>query len=99
MYYNSEIWNIPSLHLAQKQLLMSTLANALKICTPEYHDRMSYLDLHSLNKRATPDQMCAYKLSLVLYKLINIETPQQDWLDSNVEQTFYNRIKTINYFA
>ena len=66
MYYNSEIWNIPTLQYAQKQLLLSTSANALKVCTPSYHDRMSYSELHSINSRATPEQMCLYKHSLLL---------------------------------
>ena len=31
LYYNSEIWNIPTLHHRQKQLLWSASANALKL--------------------------------------------------------------------
>ena len=48
LYYNAEIWNIPTLHPRQKNLLMITSANALKICTPAYHDRMSFTTLHSI---------------------------------------------------
>ena len=98
MYYNSEIWNIPTLHYGQKQLLLSSSANALKICTPQYHDRMSYRELHSINNRATPDQMCLYKHSLLLYKLINLELPHLDWIDINFQQNFNNRSSYMNFF-
>ena len=72
LYYNAEIWIIPSLNHRLKQLLMSTSANALKICTPSYHNRMSYIELHALNNRATPSQMSNYKLALLLHRLINL---------------------------
>ena len=54
LYYGSEIWNIPSLNATLKQRLLSTSAQALKICTPSYHNRMSFIELHKLNNRATP---------------------------------------------
>ena len=34
LYYNSEIWNIPSLKAQLKQKLLSASASALKLCTP-----------------------------------------------------------------
>ena len=98
MYYNSEIWNIPTLQYAQKQLLLSTSANALKVCTPSYHDRMSYSELHSINSRATPEQMCLYKHSLLLYKLYNQEVPYLDWININFQQNFNNRLNTMSFF-
>ena len=91
LYYNSEIWNIPTLGQAQKQLLLSASANVLKICTPSYHDRMSYLELDSINNRATPEMMCTYKHEILLYKLINHEIPMTDWIDLNFQQTFGSR--------
>ena len=60
LYYNSEIWNIPNLNAELKQKLLSISANPLKLCTPTYHDRMSFLELHNINKRATPIEMCNY---------------------------------------
>ena len=98
LYYNSEIWNIPTLCRVQKQLLLSASANALKVCTPSYHDRMSYLDLHSLNNRATPEMMCIYKHAILLYKLINHEIPFSDWIDLNFQQTFGARSDKFNFF-
>ena len=83
LYYNSEICNIRTLHRETKQKLLSISASALKICTPSYHDRMSYIELHTINKRATLAQMCLYKHSLILYKLINSGIPRLDWVDLN----------------
>ena len=99
LYYNSEIWNIPSLHIEAKQKLLSISANALKRCTLTYHDRMSYVDLHTLNKRATPEQMCWYKSSLLIHKLINTEIPQLDWLDLNFQQSFNQRDTYFKLYA
>ena len=80
MYYGSEIWNIPSLKKDLTQKLLSTSAQALKLCTPSYHDRMSVAELHKINNRATPKQMCEYKHALQLYKLISLELPKADWV-------------------
>ena len=99
LYYNSEIWNIPTLHSETKIKLMSMSANALKLCTPSYHDRMSYVDLHYINKRATPAQMCVYKHSLVLYKLLDTRTPIMDWIDLNFQQSFNGRETFFKFFS
>ena len=99
LYYNSEIWNIPTLNVDAKQKLLSASANALKICTPSYHDRMSFLELHTINKRGTPSQMCNYKLALLLYKLINCEIPYLGWLDVNFQQTFNSRQCNFSFFS
>ena len=56
LFYNSEIWNIPYLKTDLKRRLLSASANALKVCTPTYHDRMSYIDLDKINNRATPTE-------------------------------------------
>ena len=99
LYYNSEIWNIPTLHIDAKQKLLSASANALKICTPSYHDRMSFIELHTINKRGTPTQMCNYKLALLLYKLINERIPYLDWMDLNFQQTFNSRQYNFNFYS
>ena len=69
LYYNSEIWHIPSLNPHSKQQLLLASANALKLCTQYYNDQISFEELHVLNKRATPTQIMQYKHSLLLYKL------------------------------
>ena len=52
---------------------------------------MSYPVLHSVNKRATPDQMCTCKHALVLYELMDSELPKVDWKDTHFQQTLNNR--------
>ena len=99
LYYNSEIWNIPTLHRETKQKLLAISASALKICTPSYHDRMSYIELHTINNRATPAQMCLYKQSLTLYKLIATRIPKLDWIDLNFQQSFNERDPNFRFYS
>ena len=99
LYYNSEIWNIPTLHREMKQKLLAISASALKICTPSYHDRMSYIELHTINNRATPAQMCLYKQSLTLYKLIATRIPKLDWIDLNFQQSFNERDPNFRFYS
>ena len=44
---------------------------------------LSYLNLHEMAGRATPDKMMSYKLALQLYRTFNDQTPTQDWLNIN----------------
>ena len=97
LYYNSEIWNIPSLNPKLKQALLSASATALKNCTLSYHPLMSFYELHSLNNRATPTQMCQYKLALTMYTLFNTQEPTLDWIDLNFQQTFNQRYNFLNF--
>ena len=99
LYYNSEIWNIPTLNYEAKQKLLSVSSSALKLCNPSYHDRMSFAELHAINKRATPTQMCIYKHALLLYKLLKIEIPSLDWIDLNFQQSFNQREQTFKFFS
>ena len=83
----------------KKQLLISTSAKALKLCTPNYHDKMSYMELHSINNWGTRDQICKYRHAPLLYKLINQEIPYTDFIDLNFQQKFNNRLNTFNFFS
>ena len=56
LFYNSEIWYLPTLNPHSKQQLLSVSANALKLCSNHYVDHISFQDLHNLNTRATPNQ-------------------------------------------
>ena len=76
---------------------LSISANALKLCTPSYHDRISYIDLHKINKRATPVEFCNYKHALLLYSLIHKEIPIEDWVDLNFQQILGSRSKNFNF--
>ena len=42
LYYNSDIWHIPSLSFNLKRYLLTASARALKLCTPNYDHSMSY---------------------------------------------------------
>ena len=103
LFYNSEIWHIPSLNPHSKQQLLSASANALRLCTPGNNDRISFEELHVLNQRATPTQIMQYKHSLLLYKLYNRKEPIQEWVMLNFQQTLgsrqtnFNIIRSNNY--
>ena len=49
LYYNSEIWHIPSLNANLKQQLLTASAASLRLCTSGDAHTISYLDLHKLN--------------------------------------------------
>ena len=55
LFYNSEIWHIPSLKNELKKKLTSLSAKAIKTCM-YYPDRMiSHTNLHKMNNRAMPE--------------------------------------------
>ena len=91
LYYNSEIWHLKNLHYHLHNQLKSASANALKLCTLNYEPNMSYDTLHSINKRALPNQMLLYKLALTLFKLYNFRLPQFEWLNLNFDQILTSR--------
>ena len=66
-----------------KQKLMSASGNALKLCTPYCPQITSFDTLHYQNRRATPDQMLKYKLSIQLYKTFNTQQPPLEWAALN----------------
>ena len=63
LYYNSEIWHLQNINPYPKNLVLSTSAKAPKLCTLSYNQEMSFVKLHELNNRATPQQYCIYKHS------------------------------------
>ena len=97
LYYNSEIWHLPSLTLNTKKILMSASAAPLKLCTTLYDQNMSFITLHSITKRATPPQMMKYKLALQLHKLYNNENMSNDWLSLFFNQNFNGRNSKANF--
>ena len=98
LYYNSEIWHTPTLKPYLKNLLLSTSARALQICTPNYTPMMSFKDLHSINLRATPVQFMFYKHSILLHSIYNDKMPMNDWLDLNFNQNFNQRETNFRAF-
>ena len=98
LYYNSEIWHLPKLAPYLKNLLLSASAKALKLCTHSYTQEMSFIELHEINKRATPEQHCIYKHSLTLHHIYNNETPTMEWQNLNFNQAFSTRNDKFNCF-
>ena len=98
LYYNSEIWHLPSNCHNSKKNLLSASAAALKLCTPTYDQYMSFQNLHEINKRATPIQIMKYKLSIILYKTYNDESQSFDWLSLFFNQNFNARTEFVNFF-
>ena len=98
LYYNSEIWLLPSLNPQSKQKLLSASAAPLKSITWYYNTIMSYDNLHSINKRATPNQMTTYKHALLLHKTYNNEEMSIDWTNIFFNQQFNNRYPYVKFF-
>ena len=42
---------------------------------------LSFINLHEMAGRATPNKIMSYKLALQLYRTFNDQTPTQDWLN------------------
>ena len=73
LYYNSEIWHLPTLKTTLKQSLLSASAKALKACNKTNDYLISFNNLHTNCNRATPEMMCRYKTALSLFKLYNTD--------------------------
>ena len=91
MYYNSEIWHLQSLKVTLKQKLLSASARAIKICTKMKTDEISFIKLHEIYGRATPDKFLLYKHALTLYKLLNTTDHTLEWAAINYNQVFTSR--------
>ena len=98
LYYNSEIWNIPSLNANTKQSILLASSSALKICIREYDSNMSFATLHSLAKRADPPHVMHYKHALQLFKVYNNSKTSFDWLLLFFNQNFNDRATTVKFF-
>ena len=97
LYYNADVWLLPTLNPQLKQKLLSASAAPLKLCTRMYDRSMSFNTLHTLNKRATPKQFTTYRHAILLHKVYNDETTNQNWLDLFFNQQFNNRCETVKF--
>jgi hypothetical protein len=83
--------------------LLSASASALKICTPTNNREMSLRELHTLNLRATTNQLLNYKYAILAFNVFNSHQPPQDWLSINFNQILTRRqnnfefVKTMNF--
>ena len=73
LYYNSEIWHIPTLKATIKIKLLSASAfsKAFRVCTSYIDFGQSFQNLQQMCKRATPEKIMKYKMALCLIKLYN----------------------------
>ena len=105
LYYNSEVWHLPTLKPELKQLLLSASAKALKISQRVPDSYESFVNIHTSCKRALPNQLITYKHAILLHKIFNTQSPEIDWIDLNFNQTFnsrqlhFNTIKTNNFIV
>ena len=99
LYYNSEIWNLPSLNTNLKKKLLSASANAIKLCLSKLPQNTSYESIHSLAKRGTQTQMCLYKHAIQLHKLFNSTVMSDNWISLNFQQNYNGRNEKLQIFT
>ena len=63
LFYNSEIWHLPSVKPTLKQKLLSASAKALETCIKHVDPMTSFDNIHTMCNRATPNQIMKYKLA------------------------------------
>ena len=98
LFYNSEIWHLPTLKATSKQKLLSVSAQALKKCTRHYDRMISNVKIHEINNRALPTQICTYKHALMLFKLTISHEPSREWVNLNWQQIITSRQIHIKVF-
>ena len=96
LFYNSDIWLIPSLKPRLFQQLLSASASALKMLSFSYDNTISFDQPHSFNNRATPKKLMAYRHALLLFKIFNDVSYSKDWLSLNFQLFFNARNQTVN---
>ena len=79
LFYNSEIWHLPTLKHNLKQKLLSSSAKAIKVCVKYCTNDVSFDNLHAMYHRATPEKVLLYKLALSLFKILNSEKYTLEW--------------------
>ena len=82
---------IRSLSVANKKLLFSTSANALKVAYNYRFQYISFMAIHSMAGRATPSMLTNYKLALMLHNIYNSENQSVEWIHLNLNQVFTSR--------
>ena len=98
LYFNSEIWLLPTLGPLLKQKLLAASAAPLKSITHAYDRSMSYDQLHFINQRATPTQITTYKHALLLHKTYNENSMSINWVNMFFNQQFNARSNTVKFF-
>ena len=91
LYYNSEIWHLPTLKPELNQMLLSASAKALKITQKNPNAMESYVNVHKSCERALPGQLLEYKHAILLHNVYNNQIPKDDWVDLNFNQILTSR--------
>ena len=71
LYYNAVIWLTPTLRSDLKHNLLAASACALRSCLMINGFDISFVNLHKIHNKCTPEQITYYQMSLKLHKLIN----------------------------
>ena len=95
LYYNSEIWHLPTLKPTLKQKNLSASAKALKVCIKNLEPMTSFDNIHIMCNRATPNKMLNYKLALSLFKLYNCNYNSLEFVNLNFSQVLTSRQTTF----
>ena len=69
LYYNAVIWLVPEIGSDMKQKLLSISACALRSCLTNNSSEISFVKIHELHKKCTPDQIMKYQSALQLHKI------------------------------
>ena len=91
LYYNSEIWHLPTLKATLKQSLLSASAKALRVCNKSNDYYVSFNNVHAACDRATPEMILLYKTALSLYKLYKIDFNHLEFISLNFNQILTGR--------
>ena len=95
LFYNLDIWHLPSLKTSLKQKLLSASAKALKICCNMTNYVKSFENIHNLCNRATPERLMKYKMALCLFKLYNTNFNSVEFVLLHFNQVFTSRQTTF----
>ena len=75
-----------------KQKILSSSAKAIKVCIKQCTNEISFLRLHEMCNRATPDNYLLYKHALCLFKLLTEQnTHTYEWIALNFNQILTSR--------
>ena len=97
LYYNSEIWHLPSLKATLKQKLLSSSAKALKVWVKLSDNNVSFDTLHKICKRALPIDFMKYKLALCLFRIYNNDFNIVEFSHLNYYQVLTSRQTNIKH--
>jgi hypothetical protein len=56
---------------------------------------VSFVDLHKITNRTSPNNVGLYKIAIQLYKTFNLLLPEKEWVRLNWQQTFTSRQMTF----